>query len=151
MIYDTLHNARLYEGLGPGFQRAFAYLTSNDLAALAPGRYDIDGNQVYLMIQEPELKAWDQGRWEAHRRYADIQLVLAGSERIGFCSVSSAPVETPYSPENDILFYQEMPGNEALVRAGEMMILFPQDAHKPCIRPHGGGDKVRKAVVKVLL
>ena len=66
MIYDTLHNARLYEGLGPGFQRAFAYLTSNDLAALAPGRYDIDGNQVYLMIQEDVYKRQLQQRYALH-------------------------------------------------------------------------------------
>lgn len=151
MIYDALKNADLYRGLGQRFQQAFDYLTGSDLSALAPGRYAIDGDQVYLMIQEAGLKPWEQGRWEAHRRYADIQLVLSGSERIGFCTVDSAPVDTPYSPERDILFYQELPGNEALVQPGQMMIFFPHDAHKPCIRPTGGPSQVRKAVVKVLL
>lgn len=151
MIFDSLKNAGRYACLSENFRRAFEYLTTTDLSTLPAGRYEIDGDNVYLMIQEPTLKPWEEGSWEAHRNYADIQLVLEGCECIGFVCVEDAPVMTPYVPEKDILFYQEMPGSAATVHAGEMMVLFPSDAHRPCIRVDGGPDAVRKAVVKVRL
>lgn len=152
MIYDSLKNAGRYACLGENFRRAFDYLCANDLSALPAGRYEIDGDNVYLMIQEPTLKPWSEGRWEAHRRYADIQLVLEGCERIGYCVVDEdAEIETPYAPETDTLFYTGVDGGSAVVKSGEMMVLFPEDAHRPCIQPAEIAAAVRKAVVKVLL
>lgn len=151
MIYDALKNAERYNGLSANFQRAFEFLRSADLSSMAVGRYDIDGDNVYIMIQEPTLKPWSEGRWEAHQKYADIQLVINGCECIGYCAVDGTQIETPYSPENDLLFYQEMDGNAALVHGGEMMIFFPSDAHRPCIQPSEAKSTIRKAVVKVRL
>ena len=39
-------------GLGKRFAAAQQYLLTADLASLAPGSYDIDGKDVYVMIQE---------------------------------------------------------------------------------------------------
>lgn len=152
MIYDSLKNAGRYACLSENFRRAFDYLCTNDLTGLPAGRYNIHGDDVYLMIQEPALKPWREGRWEAHRRYADIQLVLEGCERIGYCIVDeSTDIEMPYVSENDTLFYTGIDGSSAIVNPGEMMVLFPGDAHRPCVQPAEKADPVRKAVVKVLL
>ncbi len=152
MIYDSLKNAGRYACLSENFKRAFEYLCANDLTRLPAGRYDIHGDNVYLMIQEPALKPWSEGRWEAHRRYADIQLVIEGCERIGYCIVDeNTEIETPYTPESDALFYTGIEGSSATVNPGEMMVLFPEDAHRPCIQPSENATPVRKAVVKVLL
>lgn len=152
MIYDSLKNAGRYARLSENFRRAFEYLRANDLTRLPVGRYDIHGDDVYIMIQEPALKSWSEGRWETHRRYADIQLMIEGRERIGYCIVDeSAEMETPYIPENDVMFYTGIEGGSAILNPGEMMVLFPEDAHRPCIWPAENAAPVRKAVVKVLL
>ena len=153
MIFDSAKNGWRYAGLSERFARAFEYLAATDWANTPSGRYEIDGSDVYVMIQENPLKPWEEGRWEAHRNYADIQMVIEGSECIGFCVAdeNATPIETPYAPESDILFYREMPGERAVLRAGEMMVLFPEDAHHPCIIAEEGVTAARKAVVKVRL
>lgn len=151
MIFDSVKNAGRYACLSENFRRAFEYLTNTDLTKLPAGRYEIDGDNVYIMVQDAALKPWSEGRWEAHKVYADIQAVIEGYECIGYASVEDAPIETPYAPENDLLFYKEMEGNGAIVRAGEMMVLFPSDAHRPCMQPAEGVTAVKKAVVKVKL
>lgn len=151
MIFDSIKNAARYASMSENFRRAFEYLSCTDLSALPAGRHEIDGDRVYIMVQDAALKPWNEGRWEAHRIYADIQTVIEGCERIGYASVEDAPVDSPYAPESDLLFYKEMEGNSAIVRAGEMMVLFPSDAHRPCMQPAEGVSAVRKAVVKVRL
>ena len=151
MIFDSVKNAARYACLSENFRRAFEYLTTTDLSALPEGRYEIDGDNVYIIIQEAALNPWSEGRWEAHRVYADIQTVIEGCECIGYSSVEDAPIDMPYAPEKDLLFYQEMKGNGAIVSAGEMMVLFPSDAHRPCIQPAEGVTSVKKAIVKVRL
>lgn len=151
MIYDSLKNAKCYETLSENFKKAFDYLSSTDLNALPEGKYAIDGDNVYIMVQTPALKPWAEGRWEAHRAYADIQVVISGEEVMGFCQGEGLAVETPYDAQSDVLFYAETAGNRALVRAGEMMVFFPQDAHRPCMLPEGGNPTNKKAVVKVKL
>lgn len=158
MILDSLKHRNSYAGLSPAFDRAFEYLSRHDLTGLEPGRYPIEGDEIYLMIQQPEMKAWEQGRWEGHRRYADIQLLLSGEERIGYAPAEVLEPETAYSEEADILFFKDAEGKERelqerslLLHPGEFALFFPQDAHRPCIASSGSEAAVRKAVVKVRL
>ena len=151
MIFDSVKNAGRYACLGENFRRAFEYLANTDLINVPAGRYEIDGDNVYIMVQDAALKPWSEGRWEAHKVYADIQMVIEGYECIGCTCAEDAPVAMPYAPENDLLFYEEMEGNGVIVHAGEMMVLFPSDAHRPCMQPAEGVTAVKKAVVKVRL
>lgn len=151
MIFDSVKNAGRYACMSENFRRAFDYLLNTDLSKVPAGRYEIDGDNVYIMVQDAALKPWNEGRWEAHKVYADIQLVIEGYECIGYACAEDAPIAMAYAPENDLLFYEEMEGNGAIVHAGEMMVLFPSDAHRPCMQPAEGVKAVRKAVVKVKL
>lgn len=151
MIFDSVKNAGRYACLGENFRRAFEYLAETDLTGVSAGRHEIDGDNVYITVQETALKPWSEGRWEAHKVYADIQVVIEGCECIGCAVAEDAPVETPYVSENDILFYREMEGSGVIVHAGEMVVLFPSDAHRPCMQPAEGVAAVKKAVVKVKL
>ena len=146
MITDRLSNAHLYATIHPRFQRAFEYLQKTDLQSLPVGRIELDGKNLYVMVQEYSSKLPEQGRWEAHHRYIDVQYVLSGREYIRY-----APVERlqmgEYNPEKD---FQALSGEGVAVTltAGDFMILFPQDAHMP-----GMAIKdpipVKKIVVKV--
>ena len=74
---------------------------------------------------------------------------LEGEERIDWAPLGSLREESEeYSKGGDIAFYSGDEHMRVTLSAGEFLILFPGDAHKPCIR---SGGKVKKAVVKLAL
>ena len=151
MIYDTLAHIDTYRGISAHMDRAIEYLKRTDLSALSAGRYEVDGSNVYLMIQEPDFRAPADAQFEAHRRYADIQLALTDGEAISCLSVERIAKWTPFDAEKDICFSDvEEKGTPLPLPAGTFMILFPQDAHMPNIK-WGTAARGRKAVVKVLM
>lgn len=136
-------------GLSPRFHQALAMLAATDLEKLPLGRHDLDGDNLFVLVQEYTTKAESAGRWEAHQRYADIQLIVRGRERIGIAAIERMTVDVPYDATKDVaLFTGE--GDWLTMTPGRFAIFFPQDVHLPCIEL-GGGETVRKIVVKVAL
>ncbi len=147
MIIDSIKNAALYKGTGARIQVALEYLAKTDFATMAPGRYDIDGNNVYALVQHYQTKPREKGLWEAHRRYLDVQYVAAGIESMGYAQIGSLTVTQPYSPEKDCELFAGA-GDFVTARAGTFVIFFPEDGHMPCIAS-AEPAAVRKVVVKV--
>ena len=146
MIFDTLENAQRYTGLGDSLPAALKYLRETDLASLPVGRIDLDGDRLYVLVQEYETRPLEQGKWEAHRKYIDVQYVASGRERMGFANLSVMQLGE-YKPEKD---FQGLsgPANYVEVFAGSFVIFFPEDGHMPCLcvaQP----EPVRKVVLKV--
>ena len=75
-------------GLAQRLQAGFHYLQTADLTNTAPGRVEIDGDQVFALVQEYNTKPKEQGFWESHRKYIDIQYVVSGSEHMGYANLS---------------------------------------------------------------
>lgn len=150
MIFDCSNYLSQYAGLGPGFQKAFAYLAQTDLKNLEPGKYAIDGDKVFALVSSYVPKPVDQAKWEAHKKYADIQVVLEGSEKQGFAPMKKAFVTEAYIPERDIEFLSIEQGNYLTMSPGVFAVYFPQDAHQPGVEAVPGGP-VKKVVIKVLV
>jgi YhcH/YjgK/YiaL family protein len=146
MIFDTLENALRYTGLGSGLPAALKYLLETDLASLPLGRTDLDGKRLYVLVQEFTTKPLEQGKWEAHRRYIDVQYVASGQERMGFANLCTMQLGE-YHPEKDFQALNGT-GNQVDVFAGAFVIFFPEDAHMPglCVDQP---EPVRKVVLKV--
>ena len=160
MIVDDLRNASHYHCLGTRFEAGMRWLGDYALMGHAldeldstfggkePGRYDLDGDDLFAMVQEYDTKLKSEGSWEAHRQYADIQLVVDGSEHMGYAPVTSL-IQGSYDAEGDFL---PLDGDGMFIdmRAGTFMVLFPQDAHMPGMAIESPSP-VRKVVVKVRL
>ena len=149
MIIDKLKNAQNYYALGENFKKAFEYLKNNDLSMLKNGRYEIDGENIFVSVQDYETKQPEEGRWEAHRKYADIQFLIKGTEQLGYTDVDALRPETSYNEKDDIIFLNGS-GQFAKAQTDVFLVFFPQDAHMPCIcieQP----EYVKKAVVKIKL
>jgi YhcH/YjgK/YiaL family protein len=132
-----------------GLERPFEYLARTDLAALPLGRTDIEGDNVYVMISEAETRPPEQVRFEAHRRYIDIQLVVRGQEAIGFAPAASLVTAEPYDAAKDIEFFAVPQESAALaLHAGDFAVFAPGDGHRPGLNLEGPHIS-RKAVVKV--
>jgi YhcH/YjgK/YiaL family protein len=148
MIFDTLENANRYTGLGHYLSAALKYLQETDLAALPLGRTDIDGDTLYVLVQDYTTKPVELGKWEAHRKYIDIQYLAGGSERMGFANLRTMQLGE-FDPEKD---FQPMTGsgNFVDVFAGSFVIFFPEDGHMPGLLVTVP-EHVRKIVLKVKL
>ncbi len=145
MIFDMLSNCQFYKDITARLDIAFDYLTSTDLASLPIGRIDLDGEHVYVLVQEYLTKRPDQGFWEAHRRYLDVQYIHSGCERIDVALLNTMKLGE-YAPERD---FQALTGTGSPLNmvAGSFAIFFPQDAHMPGLAC-GMQLQVKKIVVK---
>jgi YhcH/YjgK/YiaL family protein len=146
MIMDLLSRWEKYHWLDKRFEESFRFLEK--LTSETPeGRTEIDGENIFCMVQSYETRDHEGQRFEAHRQYADIQVVLDGEESILWAPVDTLTLSQPY--KFDIEFYDLTPAPTELVMTPSVFcVLFPQDAHAPCLQ-HGTPSKVRKAVVKV--
>ncbi|GAA4311517.1 hypothetical protein GCM10023149_06540 [Mucilaginibacter gynuensis] len=129
------------------WDKAFAYLKNTDLGTIAPGKYPIDGDDVYAAITEGPSKEPDSARWEAHQNYIDLQYVIKGKEQIEVMPLKSATVTVPYDVVKDVAKYS---GNGKYYNAEPSIffLFFPNDVHRPSIKVDGV-DVVKKLVIKV--
>jgi YhcH/YjgK/YiaL family protein len=148
MVADSLRQAPRYAPLHPAFAHAFGWLAA--FATVTPdGNHDIgEGCEARVMSYQTEPAA--QRRWESHRRYIDIQLVITGAERMEVGPVTALDGATGYDATNDVTFYAGARGEvtSLVVDAGTFAIFWPDDAHRPNIAI-GAPSAVRKVVVKV--
>lgn len=148
MICDNIANAHLYAGLGPRFNQAFEYLRKTDLAALPVGRYELDGKNLYVLVQEYASKLKEQGKWEAHRRYIDLQYIHQGCERMGYAQISHLK-QGDYNPDKDFLALSGE-GDFLTLQGGDFMLLWPNDGHMPGMALDTPSP-VKKVVVKIAI
>jgi biofilm protein TabA len=147
LIFDRLENAAAYQAVHPRLRQAFDFLRSTDLGRLALGRHDVDGDNVFALVQEFRTKPDAEGFWESHRKYIDVQCVVAGVERMGYANLATLAVRKDYDADKDLLILDGS-GDFLTVSAGMFTIFAPQDAHMPCLAV-GESAPVRKVVVKV--
>lgn len=146
MILDALDRSDRYRALHPLFARAFDFLRGTDLDALEPGRHAIDGERLFAIVEACGGRTRAEAQLESHRRYIDIQLVLAGVDEMGW-RPTAACVEpaTDYDAARDIRFYNDAPASWVATPPGSFCLFFPEDAHAPLV----GDGMIRKVVVKI--
>ena len=147
MIKDNIKNAEKYFSLSDDIKKALLYLQNTDFKSLKSGRYYIDGDNMYVNLDEYETRISD--RIEAHRKYIDIQYIVKGEENIGVATLDNLTPITEYDTDKDIIFYKG-DANLHTVKENEFIIFYPEDAHLPCQIIKNQGH-VKKAVVKILI
>jgi len=147
MLTDRLANAALYRSLSPRIADALDYLAARDFAKIADGRHAIDGDHLFALVQRYTSKPLAEGRWEAHRKYIDLQYVVSGTEQIGYVSIDQLAAE-PHDEERDLAWLSGTAGQWITVPAGHFMLLWPGDAHMPQIAT-GAPSEILKVVVKI--
>ena len=146
MILDTLAHADRYRALHPLFARAFGFLRETDLNALAPGKHDVQGEQIFAIVEACEGRTRADAKLECHRRYIDIQLVLEGVDEMGWKPVAACVDRaTDYDDARDIRFFNDAPSSWIATPPGAFCLFFPDDAHAPLV----GTGMIRKVVVKI--
>jgi biofilm protein TabA len=151
MIVTTLENLSHHMAMTPSMQKAIDYLKSTHPADLQPGQVELDGKNVYVMIQTYETRPiTPEVRLEAHREYIDIQYVACGIELMGWAHIDAIQNPTAYNAEKDVC-YGTLPANDmslVQVAEGQAAIFYPEDAHAPKLAASKPAAVV-KIVVKV--
>ncbi len=150
MITSTLSQLHWYRIISPNFETAIDYVLSADFAGMEPGKYTIDGDNVFVIVNEFTTKPAYECSPESHRDYADIQVVIKGTERYGYVALTDQPETTPYDTEKDYALYTipEEKISYLTLEAGQFIIFFPTDIHQPEVFVNQP-DLVKKIVVKV--
>lgn len=126
------------------------YLKSIDIASLTNGKHIIN-DWLYINVDEYLTKPISECRFESHKKYIDIQMMINGIEGIEVCDIDKLEPATDYSEERDIIFWKELSNQmKSVITDNSYVILYPQNAHKPCIAENEP-QKVRKLVAKVLI
>ena len=149
MILDSLKNKAQYAALHPRFQTVFDFIDNNDVAAMPCGRHDIDGDNIFVMVQEMDLREIKEARLELHRKYIDIQLLLQGpAEVFGWSEKKDCLTpEADFDEAKDVQFFTDTPQCFYSVGEGQFSILFPEDGHAPML----GEGHVKKCIFKIAL
>jgi biofilm protein TabA len=144
MILDSFDYAERYSLSVTGLREAVEF--ARGAAALAAGRYELS-HGAYALVQEYETLVPGALKWEAHRVYADVQVMLEGRERIGWAvNLDGAG---PYDEAKDVILAPGATGASELELAPGLFSLFlPGEPHRPkaCA---GTPARVRKLVVKL--
>lgn len=147
MILDEMKNAASYQGILPAIttalEKAAAYTPDN----YPGGRVDVDGDDLFLLLNSYETHSPEGAFLEAHQQYIDVMYMVEGEEIIYVKPTDRLRTITkPYDREGDYLL-AELDRDATPVRlgAGQFIVLFPQDAHAP-----GCYDQTPEAVKKIV-
>lgn len=147
MIYAHINDAGNYSGLGEIFAWAVRQMERACLENLPVGKTDLIPGKAWFSIDEPMTKPFDETLFEAHRKFVDIQMTLAGDELIGCAPLNRMTPAGVYDEKQDIQFFK----GEGLMlncTAGMFAVFFPEDTHLPCIAMEAP-CRIRKIVVKI--
>jgi biofilm protein TabA len=158
-VFGTLSTVRAQLAGDLRFKAAFDYLAE----ALQPGsaahqrigqvgvgatdRIELAGGS-FALEQAYLSKFRAEAFLESHRKYIDVQAVVAGEEIQEVVDIGRMKVDAAYNPERDLTKYHDFKDTSLLsAREGLVAVFFPVDGH--ISRASGAPVLVRKTVVKV--
>ncbi|MGI2068227.1 YhcH/YjgK/YiaL family protein [Shewanella sp. MF08487] len=151
MIVDTLANRHIYQSLSPRIATALAYLATTDFSQLTVGNYPLDGDNIFVIVNDYQTEPKSTNPFEVHQKYIDVQYVVSGEEEFGYLPLADQTPSKAYFEKHDYaeFDYQTNKADASFVqlKAGMFALFFPGDIHMP-----GAGDvatAVRKVVIKV--
>lgn len=150
MIYDKIENLPFWAERIPSLRRALLeskVLTEKDFSI---GKTIIDGENLYASSSAYSTEPREARKFENHRRYADVQMLIEGEEYIDVYFPDSPLPEHTYSAESDIEFLNlGEKYTTVTLRAGEFLLLLPGEWHRPCISVEKEPCECRKIVTKI--
>lgn len=123
------------------------YARDRHIGEWPAGSYSME-NGIRININEYQtVPLCEREKFEAHKKYMDLQLILSGSELTMFGKTSKIKMG-PYNSKADIMEGTGEKSGSWILETGDYIVCDPEDAHKtgilianPCT--------VKKAVFKI--
>lgn len=136
-------------GLHPVLQQALTLAVAANLQEKTPGRYELQGDNIFMNVMQFATQSLEQKKAELHREYIDIQVLLSGEERILFGMTDSARQCEEMHVEDDYQLCSQIADEQAMVlKPGRFVIFMPGEPHKPGCVVQAPMD-IKKVVIKV--
>lgn len=150
MILDTMEHAKQYVGLFPGVDRVLEAVRAYSPDNYPCGKVELEGNDLYLLLNSYETHTPEGALCEAHRQYLDVMYMVQGEETIYVKPVEQLRCVTKeYDPAIEALLGQtDSDATAVRLTAGSFIVLLPQDAHTPACHTDGP-QHVKKIIGKV--
>ncbi len=134
MIIDKIDNLSAYYDEYPVFEKISEFIKKHNEEHFAPGSYEIDGKHLFANIAQYRTDSNKTADFEAHKKYADLQYIVSGMEKIGWVPLSDVEenmISEEYSKGGDIAFYKGNSKFDFVLTKGSFLFLLPEDAHAP--------------------
>lgn len=150
MIVADLDHIEQQLSMTPALKKAIDFLRRLDIDGLTEGKVEIDGEDVFAIVQRYETVMMDVPKFECHKKYIDIQYIVSGQEIIGWAPYGQMTTTEAYDSNKDICFGTVPKGRitPVFVQAGQLAVLFPGDGHAPKLAA-AAPSRILKIVVKV--
>lgn len=144
MIVDSIEHIMMYEPVLKKLKNGIEAVKAH--SELAAGKYFFDGG--FFTVQSGITKPMQEGTFEAHRKYIDVQIIVEGSEEIAWADLKDLTTEVCYNPEKDA---ERLTGDfihTMKITEGMFYAVFPHDGHKP-VSHIEEPQKFKKIVMKL--
>ena len=154
MITGNVNHLELLPYLPAQLKQVIQHVMANFNADSALGKFDVDGENQLVMIFNDSTSPAEERRQELHGKYLDIQIVLAGQEKMVFSNLAAPQGRAEWLEGKDIAFLpleqQGLEEKSFIMNAGDFVVFYPGELHKPMCTV-GENAPVKKAVVKILV
>ncbi len=149
MIVDSMTNIENY-GFSDSLLKGFNFL-ENLSPDVVDGEYEIEGRNIFAVIDSYKTRDKSNAFLEAHKEYIDIQYILKGSEIIECRNCDGLTISEPYDKNADIMFFAKttLPSHSIAMEQGTFAVFYPCDAHMPSLNPCNEKTNVKKVVIKI--
>ncbi len=147
MIIAKNSEALRYKGIHPRLDAVLERLNDAFLSTVGHESMKLEGDSLYATRFEYDTLPIEETFFEAHKRYLDVHVMISGSERVEIASPDSLEL---FEHKDDFYAYRGGAEQRLVIRPGEFLVVFPDDAHRIKIcetKP----ERVSKVVFKLLV
>lgn len=136
--------------LAPELKKIIATVLDRLETPIENGRHDIDGDNAFFMLVDDHTQLLAERKSEIHSRYLDVQILLEGNESFGYSLEPYAGLDEDYLADKDLAFSEQLQSEYfATLTAGEFIVFYPGQPHRPLVAVEDNPAPVRKAIIKV--
>ncbi|MFI3176657.1 MAG: YhcH/YjgK/YiaL family protein [Eubacteriales bacterium] len=129
MIFDTILHKDNYKH-DPLLYQALCYLSQLPEGTLPLANTVLVEDVLFCNPVTLTSKPEKEGIFESHKRFIDVHYIVSGCERIYTADLSQLATVDEYVMEKDIAFSQGASDGSYLLKPGNFMVCYPNDAHK---------------------
>jgi YhcH/YjgK/YiaL family protein len=132
------------------WEKVFRLLETTAFSDQEPGRHEAAGEDLFYMINHYTTKDVKSVKFEAHRKYIDLQYMTEGEELMGVSGFENGTETETYIPEKDIAFYSVSKAEYHKATPSAFFVFFPEDLHQPGVMV-SEPEAIKKVVFKILI
>ena len=132
MITGLLSELPVFKSIHPNLAKAIDHLLSLDFTSLAAGKYEVEGERIFYLVNEYSTKPVQECEPERHRRYSDIQIMIRGAEKFGYTPFRNQQPSPDFLPDQDVAFYSLPAGEIGYITLvpGQFILFFPRSEER---------------------